>query len=222
MVWMDVPRARDVPPKAYSKTRREMALWARSASASSVTAVLAGPRGRIWQQEDISRLVSDKLFYEAKHDICRYDWHENNAHTRCGQIVTYSNLQLQGMSCKCAKEHPEGGFHSMTHEKIPNKAMPVAYRILMTQIAQLAKVRGESGRGGSPSVRTSLSHRTHYPLRALQVILWEETRLTLQMHRPPTQHRDYLRTVSSHQPLQPRRSSKGPPVDLAATASSPL
>mgnify|MGYP003340745794 CR=1 FL=1 len=61
-----------VPPKRWSATVTELAVWMRTASQCGIRAILIGMRGRNWQAEPLESLTVDNIVYESRHALCHY------------------------------------------------------------------------------------------------------------------------------------------------------
>ena len=102
VVWIDLPKSgRAVPPRKWSPTVREIALWIRSAKASRVPAVLAGWRGKHWQHEELAKLTQEEVVHESRHALCRYGVvhrHEGS----CSVYHAFTTTPAQNARCRCS------------------------------------------------------------------------------------------------------------------------
>ena len=72
-LWLEIPRsARPIPISKRPAVFNELALWVRTARMSGVPACLVGLRGVAWQNEHLARLVTDRVIYESRHQLCHY------------------------------------------------------------------------------------------------------------------------------------------------------
>ena len=107
LLWIDLPKSgKAVPPKKWTSTMRELALWVRAAKDTEIPAIISGWRGKHWQWESIQALLQDGTMNESRHALCGYGVPHIDYDKRAA-IHTYTTKPIAQRNCNCKSKVQE-------------------------------------------------------------------------------------------------------------------